>query len=335
MKILVTGATGFLGGAIVDELLRNKFEVFTTGKSPQAADLPNYFQADLTDSESLYALEKIGQIDAIIHSAGLAHQFGKTAGEDFRKVNVEGTRNIAKLAAKLKAERFILISSVAVYGEAAAAKRASQPGFEEDRQCQPRGFYAESKLEAEKVAAEICGENSIYLTILRPSTIIGENDRGNVARLIKAVDRRRFVWVGGGKNAKSLVYKTDVARACMLFLEDSDAAAIAAAKDNKTSIYNVTAAPVSMREIVEEIEKALDRRVLPVRIPAAPLQKSLHFIGKATGIKKLRKIAETLDKWLADDIFSGEKISREIGFQTTVSPSEGIRREVRHYRNQK
>lgn len=334
MKILVTGATGFLGRAVVGELLRNKFEVFTTGKSPQA-DLPNYIPADLTDSESLSGLEKIGQIEAIIHSAGLAHQFNETAGEKFRKVNVEGTRNIANLAARLKAERFILISSVAVYGEAATAKKATQPEFEENRLCQPRGFYAVSKLEAEKAAAEICAENSIDLTILRPSTIIGENDRGNVARLIKAVDKRRFVWVGGGKNAKSLVYKTDVARACLLFLEDSDAADVAAGKDNKMNIYNVTAEPVSMREIVEEIEKALDRRVLPVQIPAAPLQKSLHFIGKATGIKKLRKIAETLDKWLSDEVFSGEKISRETGFQTAVSPSEGIRREARQYRNQK
>ena len=326
MKVLVTGATGFLGRAIVGELLQNRFEVFTTGKSSEA-NLQNYFEADLTDSESLAKLEKFGKIDAIIHSAGLAHRFVETAAEDFRKVNVEGTRNIANLASKLKAERFILISSVAVYGEAKQTPRAE---FEEDLQCQPAGFYAESKLEAEKTAVEICANNSIDLTILRPSTIIGENDRGNMARLIEAVDRRRFVWIGKGKNLKSLVYKRDVARACLRFVGSFERS-----KNNKPDIYNVTAAPVSMREIVEEIEKALEKRVLPIRIPASPLQKSLNSIGKASGIKRLGKIAGTLDKWLSDDVFSGEKIKTELGFQTAVSPSEGIRREVLHYRKQK
>lgn len=326
MKVLVTGATGFLGRAIVEELLQNEFEVFTSGKSPEA-NLPNYFQADLTDSESLSKLEKIGRIDAIIHSAGLAHQFTETAAEAFRKVNVEGTRNVANLATKLEAQKFILISSVAVYGE---AKQAQPADFEENLQCQPRGFYAESKLEAEKVAGGICSDNSIDLTILRPSTIIGENDRGNVARLIEAVDRRRFVWIGRGRNSKSLVYKQDVARACRRFVEN-----FGETKSNKTNIYNVTAAPLSMREIVEEIEKALERRVLPVRFPAKPLQKSLKLIGRASGIKRFEKIAGTLDKWLADDVFSGEKIKTEIGFQTAVSPSEGIRREALHYRKQK
>lgn len=329
MKVLVTGATGFLGKAIVDELLQNKFEVRSTGKTLRRADLPNYIPADLTDSESFPELEKVGEIDAVIHSAGLAHQFGETGAEAFRKVNVEGTRNAANLAANLEVKKFILISSVAVYG---AAIRTKSPGeFEEDLQCQPAGFYAESKLEAEKIAAEICGKSSIDLTILRPSTIVGEGDRGNVARLIKAVDRRRFLWLGGGRNSKSLVYKIDVARACLHFLGNPSKT-----KNNKPGIYNVTAAPVTMREIVCEIEKVLNKRVLPVRLPAKPLQKSLDIIGKASGIKKLLRLAGTLDKWLSDDVFSGEKIRLETGFQTGVSPIEAVRREAVHYRgNQK
>ncbi|HEX9961401.1 MAG TPA: SDR family NAD(P)-dependent oxidoreductase [Pyrinomonadaceae bacterium] len=328
MKVLVTGATGFLGRAVVGELLRNETEVFTTAQSRKADDLPNYFPADISDFESLKKLEKLCEIDAIIHSAGLAHQFKETSREKFRKVNVEGTRNIARLALKLKAEKFILISSVAVYG---AAKRSKSAGeFEEDSQCQPDGYYAESKLESEAAAIELCSNNSIDLTILRPSTIIGENDVGNVSRLIRAIDKRRFVWIGAGKNLKSLVYKTDVARACQRFVENSGAA-----KSIKTNIYNVTAEPVAMREIVVEIEKALEKRVLPVRLPASPLQKSLNLFGKATGIRRLVKIAGTIDKWLSDDVFSGEKLRTETGFQIAVSPSEGIRRQALHYRKQK
>ncbi|HEX8737902.1 MAG TPA: SDR family NAD(P)-dependent oxidoreductase [Pyrinomonadaceae bacterium] len=327
MKVLVTGATGFLGRAIVAELLQNDYEVYTTGRSPQA-DSANYFPADLTDAEGFSKLEKIGRVDAIIHAAGLAHQFRAAAAEKFRKINVEGTRSAANLAAKLGASKFISISSVAVYGK---AKQTPQVKFQEDLPCQPEGFYAESKLEGEQVAAEICAKNSIDLTILRPSVIIGENDKGNVARLIRAIDRRYFVWIGSGENSKSLVYKTDVARACLYFVENFQKT-----KNNKINIYNVTAAPVSMREIVSEIEKALGRRVLlPIRFPAKPLQKSLHLVGRASGSGKLGKIAGTLDKWLADDVFSGEKIVRETGFQIAFSPLEGIRREASHYRKQK
>jgi nucleoside-diphosphate-sugar epimerase len=327
MKVLITGATGFLGRAIVDESLKNNLEVYTTAQTKQADDLPNYFPADISAAESLNKLLNLGEIDALIHAAGLAHQFKETGPEKFRKVNVEGTRNAANLAVGLKVKKFILISSVAVYG---AAKKNSPNGFEEDLQCQPRGFYAESKFEAEKAAGEICSESAIDLTILRPSTIIGENDRGNVARLIRAINKRRFVWLGSGKNLKSLVYKTDVARVCLGFLESSGEA-----KNNKASVYNVTAEPISMREIVEEIEKALNKRVLPIHFPAKPLQKGLNLIGRASGIKRFGKIAETFEKWLSDDVFSGEKLKREIGFQTAVRSREGIRREALHYRKQK
>ena len=328
MKVLVTGATGFLGRAVVDELIRNGKEVFTTAQSPQADDLPNYFPADIAASESLNELEKIGAIDAIIHSAGLAHQFKETGREKFLRVNVEGTKNAANLAVRLKVKKFILISSVAVYGAAKQTEAAA--AFEEDLQCQPAGFYAESKLEAEQAAIGICSNNSFELTILRPSTIIGENDRGNVARLIERIDKRLFIWIGSGKNKKSLVYKRDVARACLRFVGNFDEA-----KNNKTNIYNVTAEPIAMREIVFEIQRVLGKSVLPIHFPASPLQKSLNLIGKATGMRKFLKIAGTIDKWLSDDVFSGEKIKTEIGFQTEVGSTEGIRREALHYRQQK
>lgn len=327
MKVLVTGATGFLGRAIVDELLQNGLEVFTTAKSSRA-DLPNYFPADITDAETLNELEKLEKIDAIIHAAGLAHQFEETSREKFWRVNVEGARNVANLARKLKIEKFILISSVAVYGDAVAARRP--PKFEEDSDCRPLGFYAESKLEAEKTVTEICENASIDLTILRPSTIVGEGDRGNVARLIKAIDRRRFLWIGKGKNLKSLIYKADVARACSHFIEN-----FRQSKTIKANIYNVTAKPVSMREIVGEIEKVLQKSAFPVYFPASPAQKSFRLLGKASGVKRFSKIAETIDKWLQDDVFSGEKIKTEMGFETTVSPIDGIRREALSYRKQK
>jgi nucleoside-diphosphate-sugar epimerase len=123
-KVLVTGAKGFVGSEIVRFLEREYEQVFTienektlqNDKIRQISD--NAFAADITDRESVLRLEKIGALDFLVHSAGLAHQFGATSREHFQKVNVTGTANVLELAGKLGIKHFILISSVSVYGQA-------------------------------------------------------------------------------------------------------------------------------------------------------------------------------------------------------------------------
>lgn len=316
MKILVTGATGFLGRTIVGEFLGEGFEVISTGKST-GSDLPYYIPADI--SRSIENLESLKNIETIIHAAGLAHQFTCASREDFRRVNVAGTKNIADLALRLKARNFILISSVAVYGRALFENLS----FEEDAVCKPFGDYAESKFAAETAAREIL-EGKMNLTILRPSTIVGEGDRGNVARLISAVDQKKFIWLGAGRNFKSLVYKKDVARAC--------AAARKTVSERDFRIFNVTADAVSMREIVGVIEKTLKKHVPGFKIPPAPLRYGLK-IGAKLGLQRIEKLKETVEKWLSDDVFSVAKIACELNFKIETDALEGIRRETHFYKN--
>lgn len=329
MRILVTGATGFVGRAIVAELQRKNFEVFCLGslKSKNEVDLPNFLQAEIADYESLNSLLELKDIDAVIHAAGLAHQFGDVNEEDFWKVNAEGTKNVALLAAKLKIKQFILIGSVAVYGRVRQQKGRVE--VDEDFKCEPESVYAKSKLEAEKIAREICEEKQIPLTILRLATVIGENDRGNTARLIKVIDRGIFVWIGRGENYKSLVYKDDVARACMSVFDK---------KTNDTEIFNVTAEPVLMKEIVSEIARSLNKKNPRIRVPGGLLRKIFLINAKLFRIKKFTKLSETIEKWLSDDIFSGKKIECEYGFRAGTPIPQAIRRQVeayKKYKNQK
>lgn len=326
MRILVTGANGFVGQAIVSELLRNNFEVFCLGsrKSKNTHDLPNFFQADIGDSASLDNLDKLKNIDIVIHSAGLAHQFGKVKKEDFWAINVEGTKNVVLLALKLKAKHFVLIGSVAVYGK--TREEQNRIAINEDFECEPDGFYAQSKLESEKIAKEICEKNHLPLTILRLATVIGENDRGNTARLVRMIDKGRFVWIGKGENLKSLIYKNDAARACLSVLDK---------KTNNTEIFNVTAEPILMKEIVAEIAQNLEKKVTKIYVPKNFVQKGFRLSGKLLPVRKLHKLSETIEKWLSDDIFSGDKIALEYGFRAKTPISEAIQRQVEVYKRKK
>jgi nucleoside-diphosphate-sugar epimerase len=326
MRILVTGATGFVGRAIVAELQKENHEVFCLGSlnSINKDNLPNFQKADIADFESLKKLENLQNIEAVIHSAGLAHQFTKIDEEDFWRINVVGTKNSALLAANSGVKHFILISSVAVYGKIRQQK--GLVAVREDFECEPESVYARSKLESEKAAREVCEKKRIPLTILRLATVIGENDRGNTARLIETIDKRLFIWIGKGKNYKSLVYKNDVAKACLSVLDK---------KTPATEIFNVTAKPVSMKEIVSEIALRLDRKIPKIHIPVRLLQKIFLINTKLFRIEKILGQSATIEKWLSDDIFSGDKIASEYGFRAETPISEAIRRQVEVYKNRK
>jgi nucleoside-diphosphate-sugar epimerase len=320
MRVLVTGAKGFVGKAIISALSHSCIEIGMLDLPPSPADVPpeHFFGVDITNAGALEDLSNIGGIDAVIHAAGLAHQFGVVTREKFWRVNVEGTRNAAGLAARLNAKRFVLISSVSVYG------KAGPEGSErsETSPCHPEGFYAESKYESENAAREVCEKKGIDLTILRLATVIGEGDAGNVSRLIKAVDKRKFYWIGRGENRKSLVYKGDVARACL---------AVLTGKQTGGGTYNISARPESMKNIVSYIEQALGKKVVPIGIPPGFLKLAFGVNSKTLGVGKISRLEETVDKWLSDEIFSAERFKADYAFRPETAIEEAIKREVAWY----
>lgn len=327
MRVLVTGASGFVGRAIVTELLGENHEVFclVRQKSENLDELPNVWRGEISDAESLSPLENVKNIDVIIHAAGLAHQFGKTSDDVFGNVNVTGTENIANLAVKLKIKHFVLISSVSVYGDVKNKSNLTEL-IDENFSCKPQGIYARSKFEGEKIATEICEKNKIALTILRLATVIGENDRGNTARLIKAIDRKRFIWIGTGKNCKSLIYKIDVALACLKVLDKKTA---------QTEIFNITAEPVKMNFIVAEIASVLERKVPKFKISTKVLKTIFNVNSKTVKIGKITNLSATIEKWISEDVFSGGNIAKVYGFRAQTKISEALRRQVADYKKSK
>jgi nucleoside-diphosphate-sugar epimerase len=324
-KILVTGANGFVGTAVVSELQNaGAFEVFgLVGKNAFVEnDIPKrLIRADIREYETLKAAEVLENIEYVVHTAGLAHQFGRPEPEEFRKVNVRGTENVCRLARRIGAGHFILASSVAVYGD------YGNSSIDEDFVCRPEGIYAESKLEAERIAREFCEKNNIGLTILRLATVIGEGDRGNTARLITSIDSGRFLFVGKGANKKSLISKKDVARGVIKIIEKNF--------EDPLEIYNLTAEPVSMKEVVGTIYAALGKKAPRFYIPEGFVRGLLKANKRFFSVGRLTNFERTFGKWVSNDIFAGGKFNEKFGFRIETEVSEALVGQVMDYRLQK
>lgn len=162
-------------------------------------------------------------------------------------------------------------------------------------------------------------------TILSLATLYGEGDPGNVARLMKAIDRGRFVWVGVGSNRKSLLYKGDAAWVVLTV--------VSSRFGNK--YYNDSAPPYTMRDVVEGLASALGRHVPAWHIPVPLVLSVAGMVSTATGGRgHLGNMPATLHNWLADDAYSVEKFEKAFNFKTQTSLPEGLHREVEWYRGQ-
>jgi nucleoside-diphosphate-sugar epimerase len=198
MKILLTGAGGFLGKAICQKL--SAHEIVTLGR--QNADI----EADLSEE----IIPQLPRCELVIHAAGKAHMVPKTAAEkdDFFKVNVQGTIHLLEaLEQNAIPQKIVFISSVAVYGATNGTHinemfplLASDP-------------YGKSKIEAEKIIIDWSERNKVRYTILRLPLLIGRDAPGNLGSMIRAIQKGYYFNIGDGKAKKSMVLADDVADA--------------------------------------------------------------------------------------------------------------------------
>jgi nucleoside-diphosphate-sugar epimerase len=286
--ILLIGGSGSIGSAVREAAARRGLEL----RAP-SRPLVDILQPDTLPQ----AMEGIG---TVIHAAGAAHVFRPTPATDewMRRTNVDGTRNVVAAARRGGVRHVVLVSSVSVYGDGPDT-------------------YAESKREGECAAMEEAG-GAVGLTILRLATVYGEGDRGNMLRLIRAVDRRRFVWIGRGGNRKSLIHR-----------DDAGEAIVAAALADASGVFNVSAPPVTMREVVSAIAHALGRRVPRLTIGSRTAIAAARALSALT-LHSGRAVAlhRTIAKWCSDEVHDASEFSARFGFTPAVDLADGIAREV-------
>jgi nucleoside-diphosphate-sugar epimerase len=202
-KILITGATGFLGKILSKELTGMGYDLYTVGRQSG-----NNLQVDLSGGQ--IELPHIDDVSMVVHAAGKAHSVPRTKEEEkeFFDVNFEGTKNLcnALIAAKIKPQAFIFISTVAVYGLDAGEF------IKEDHPLLGETPYAKSKIQAEEWLQNWANDNAIKLAILRLPLVAGPNPPGNLGAMIKGLRSGKYFSIGSANAKKSVVWAADIAK---------------------------------------------------------------------------------------------------------------------------
>lgn len=205
MNILLTGATGFVGRAVLSAILdigRFKPAVLVRSRASEAMLTgATIVQAHINGAFEWPA--SLDQVDCVIHCAGRAHVLSESALDplaEFRKVNLAGTMALARGASAAGVKRFIFLSSIGVNGSATYSD-----AFVEESSPAPVADYALSKLEAEQALLALQAETSMEIVIIRPPLVYAANAPGNFQRLLRLVNSRAPLPLAGVNNQRSMV----------------------------------------------------------------------------------------------------------------------------------
>jgi len=315
MNALVTGATGFIGSHLCEELVRRGYKVTCLSRTSsnlkwiENLDI-RLSKGDCTDSVSLLSL--VEGADYIFHLAGLTKA---TCDDDFFCINAKGTENLIKAVSERNPglKRFIYLSSLA----AAGPSRDGTP-VREDAHPEPVSSYGRSKLEGEKAVLRY--KDFIPITILRPPAVYGPRDRDMLV-MFKMI--KKGVFFDLGKCYYSLLYVDDLVRGIISCAENKKA---------EGKVYFLSDSKFyTGEEIAMEICSALDVKAVPLKVPKFAMY-FFAFIGEKInkqGIINRDRIKDFKHShWICDP----RKVKEEIGFIPKVGLKEGIKWTADWYR---
>ena len=324
--VLITGATGALGPAVIRAFRADRWRIRTLSRTPPAprtaAAAHQHVAADIEDVAALR--RAMTGADAVVHMAALLHVFDRQSSlsNEYRRVNVQGTSAVMAAARDASVPQVVALSSIAVYGtQARTADEVTVPA--------PDTPYGVTKLAAEEEALRAVGADGTPLAVvLRLAAVYGPSVKGNYERLVRALARRRFVQVGTGDNARTLVFEDDAAQAILLAASRPDA---------KRGTFNVTDGQIhTVRQIIAAISEALGRRPPRLSVPeglaviaASTLDRTFKLAGRTSPVTK-----GTLDKYLEHVAVSGRKMQDALGYRPRWTLSDGWRHTVEELRRE-
>jgi nucleoside-diphosphate-sugar epimerase len=308
---LVTGATGFVGRHLIDELGANGMAFRCLSRKP--VPCRDSFVGDLADKSALTAACK--GVDTIFHCAGHAHAFSSLTGDDAAihwHVNFEGTRNLVEAAGQSGVRRFVFLSSV---------KAMAEPGrccADENFPGQPETAYGQAKRAAEAAVLEAGRRYGMHVVNLRLAMVYGSGGRGNLERMGRLVRRGLFPPLPETGNRRSLVHVDDVVAAMRLVADDDRASGC-------TYIVASSEAP-SGRELFDALRSTLGMRRCSWAVPRCLLRAVAIGADGLEAIAKRRMSfdSEVLDRLLGSAWYSPARIERELGWRARVSLADGL-----------
>ena len=328
MKILITGASGFIGSFIVEEALKKGFDTWAAVRKSSSKEYLkderiNFIELNLSSKAQLIEQLRGHDFDYVVHAAGVTKCLNK---QDFHRINTEGTKNLidAILELQMPLKRFVFVSSLSIFG----AIKEQQP-YDEIRETdipQPNTKYGRSKLAAEKYL-ESLGSRVPYI-ILRPTGVYGPREK-DYFMMAKSIKQHSDFAVGYKRQDITFVYVSDVVQAIFLALDKGENGRKYFLSDGE--VYQST----TFSDLIhEELGRPWWIRITAPVWVLRIITFCGEYIGKMTG----KVTALNNDKfnilrqrnWRCDI----QPAIDELGYKPTVKLAEGVRRSIKWYKEQ-
>lgn len=318
MKVLITGAGGFIGSHLVDSQLEQGHEV-------RAVDLHldllqhqstnshlEALQGNITDES--FVKQIVTGVDIVYHLAS-AHLDVSLSDEHYRHVNVGGTLSLLEAAQQAGVKRFVHCSSVGVIGD------VENPPASETTDCHPTNIYERTKLEGERAALAYFERTGFPVVVMRPAWVYGPRCP-RTAKLMRTISKGRFFFFGNGQNMRHPVYISDAVRALEL------CASTDGVNGEVFIIGGEHAVPVS--ELVNVMCKEMGLRSPKLHLPIAlgllggySLELIFKLIGKQPPFSR-----RSVDFFLKHNAYDIEKAKQKLGYQPRIDLRTGIQKTI-------
>ena len=337
MKILITGASGFIGSFIVEEALNRGFEIWAAvRKSSSKAFLQDerihFIELNLSSEAELKQQLKDIQFDYVVHAAGVTKCLHK---EDFFRINTEGTKNLVRalLDLQMPLKRFVYISSLSIMG----AIREEQPYKEirEQDKAMPNTAYGKSKLEAEQWLVSLNkelekrNEKLLPYVILRPTGVYGPRER-DYFMMAKSIQSHTDFAVGFKQQDITFVYVTDVVQAVFLAMEKGQTGRCYFLSDGEV-YQSSTFSDLIRKELGNPWWIRITAPLWLLRIITFCGEYMGHITGKVTALNNDKYNIMKQRNWRCDI----NPARQELGYEPQVKLEEGVRRSIAWYKKNK
>jgi len=313
MNILVTGSTGFVGGAVVKRLFSDKKHIVYAAVRHVSEELTEKVAqvcvGSLTGNTN-YS-EALKGMDCVIHCAARVHVMNDDVTDplaEFRRVNVEGTLNLASQASKAGVKRFVFISSIKVNGEG-----TFDIPFSPDDKVNTKDPYGLSKWEAEQGLCALAEETGLEVVIIRPPLIYGPGVKANFQSMIQWLKKGVPLPFGAIHNQRSMVALDNFVDFIALCIYHPKAA-------NQTFLIS-DGEDVSTTELLRKVAKAFDKKSRLIPVPVS-------FMRFAAGLLGKQAMADRLFGSLQVD---NAKARNLLGWRTVISMDEQLKKTVKSY----